>query len=842
MNYSSESEGEIVESKEKATTALPSTKNISVNRRLREALSRSPSPGLRGSKNNLGSRRERSRSPYRASRGQTWEQTRGEKRRRDDQTNYGRDSKRRSDGNRDDRHDQVDTDRNRTKQYPERYGEGRGREGYGDKRLRTRSPSPRRHAFDRSERRRRDASEEYSARDNRNNHAKHNHARGDTGRFNDNAVSQRADPAHTSSKETESNGASPEQNHRVRFVDAETSRQVRSSASDATMTLTVSSRILPQTSRETEAHASGVTTTAPNVIDEAAAIEERRKRREAIKAKYKGQAAPLLVQALHTANPPASPSAEEIGSVRSARSGKNLRDCHANAPNLVTPESPVASSPRTPRTDSVAGSPEALSVTSDTDLANLTAAAASPQDTDGPSAADYDPSMDMQEDRFRGEKTHETSAQSYDETKTNDQVVLLPKSAVEGLSKTIEPAAGGGGDDMFASDDEDDMFAPAKPEQAAVNGEPSKAVPIPEAKELDMNLLDNWDDHEGYYRVILGELLDGRYHVQANLGRGMFSGVVRATDTKTDRLVAIKIIRNNETMTKAGNKEIQILEKLAEADPEDKKHVIRLERSFVHKNHLCMVFENLSINLREVLKKFGRDVGINIKAVRSYAQQMFLGLSLLRKCNILHADLKPDNVLVNEARNMLKICDLGSAADASENDITPYLVSRFYRAPEIILGIPYDFAIDMWSTGCTLFELYTGKILFTGRTNNQMLRSIMECRGKFSLKMLKKAEFGAVHFDEVDLTFRSVERDKLTGKDVTRLINFVKPTRDLKSRLMAAGGGKKMSEADVKELNLFVDLLERCLSLNPERRMTPAEALKHPFIHRPSSVSAIGSK
>lgn len=101
-----------------------------------------------------------------------------------------------------------------------------------------------------------------------------------------------------------------------------------------------------------------------------------------------------------------------------------------------------------------------------------------------------------------------------------------------------------------------------------------------------------------------------------------------------------------------------------------------------------------------MLKKFGRDVGINLKAVRAYAQQMFLGLSLLRKCNVLHADLKPDNVLVrqmcegiskmaltalqvNESRNLLKVCDLGSASDASENEITPYLVSRFYRAPEI---------------------------------------------------------------------------------------------------------------------------------------------------------------
>lgn len=276
-------------------------------------------------------------------------------------------------------------------------------------------------------------------------------------------------------------------------------------------------------------------------------------------------------------------------------------------------------------------------------------------------------------------------------------------------------------------------------------------------------------------------------------------------------------------------KEIQILQQLKEADPDDKKHMIRLERHFEHKGHLCMVFENLSINLREVLKKFGRDVGINLKAVRVYAQQMFLGLSLMRKCNILHADLKPDNILVNESRTMLKICDLGSASDASDNEITPYLVSRFYRAPEIILGMPYDFAIDIWSIGCTLYELYTGKILFTGRTNNQMLRSIMECRGKFTTKMLRRAQFAYVHFDEM-ANFKSVEQDKLTGRDTIKILTMAKPVRDLRSRLV--GASKGLNEEEMKELNLFVDLLDRCLALNPERRCTPAEALKHPFISR----------
>ena len=77
--------------------------------------------------------------------------------------------------------------------------------------------------------------------------------------------------------------------------------------------------------------------------------------------------------------------------------------------------------------------------------------------------------------------------------------------------------------------------------------------------------------------------------------------------------------------------------------------------------------------------------------------------------------------------------------------------------------MPYDFAIDVWSIGCTLYEMYTGKILFTGRTNNQMLRSMMECRGKFSHKLLRKGQFTNLHFDDM-LNFRSVEKDKITGR------------------------------------------------------------------------------
>ncbi|KAF3917756.1 hypothetical protein ABW20_dc0101922 [Dactylellina cionopaga] len=539
-------------------------------------------------------------------------------------------------------------------------------------------------------------------------------------------------------------------------------------------------------------------------LDEAAILEERRKRREAIKAKYKGQATPLLVSALAL-----------------------------NTPTSATP-TPAENTPLTPGSPQVADysreeSPAEFSIEKQDPTKDTvgTSAENKSQGEDDPSAADYDPTQEM-DDRIKDKRYHqenEVPSAEYDEVKTTHDILMPDKEPpAKDEDTTVNEF------DMFAEgdDDDDDMFAPATSKAKAVKPAGTGAA-IAQAKQMDFNMLDDWDDFEGYYRVILGELIDGRYHVQANLGKGMFSSVVRALDTESDKLVAIKLIRNNETMRKAGLKEIDILKKLVAHDPEDRKHCVRLERSFDHKGHLCLVFENLSINLREVLKKFGRDIGINLRAVRTYAQQLFLGLTLLKKCNILHADIKPDNILVNDGRNILKICDLGSASDAAENEITPYLVSRFYRAPEVILGMPYDFAMDMWSVGCTLYELYTGKILFTGRSNNQMLKSMMECRGKFSQKMLKKGQFTLMHFDEM-LNFRSVEKDKLTNKDVVRVINFTKPTRELKPRLLASASG--MKDPEIKELNLFIDLLDRCLQLNPEKRITPLEALKHPFIHK----------
>lgn len=79
-----------------------------------------------------------------------------------------------------------------------------------------------------------------------------------------------------------------------------------------------------------------------------------------------------------------------------------------------------------------------------------------------------------------------------------------------------------------------------------------------------------------------------------------------------------------------------------------------------------------------------------------------------------------------------------------------------------VMGVPYDPSLDIWSIGCTLYELYTGKILFPGRSNNQMILLMMELKGRFNTKMIKKAKFGDVYFDDLG-AFQSVEKDRITG-------------------------------------------------------------------------------
>ena len=254
----------------------------------------------------------------------------------------------------------------------------------------------------------------------------------------------------------------------------------------------------------------------------------------------------MLVQALQLGNKP-NQSVSSLGQQSSGDSslGTTPHWTMRTVTNYWKIASPLVSTPGTPQDP---GSPAFL-ITNDQELANTNGDSNNTEE-DGPSAADYDPTMDMREDRQRDDQRHgeEVSSGAYDEIKQSiEQDVLIPATSA---TTTEQPKKSKEDFDMFADDDED-MFADEPAEstnEKEVSNEVSKAVSIPQAKTLDIGMLDNWDDSEGYYKIILGELLNGRYHVQSNLGKGMFSGVVRAEDKTTNKLVAIKLIRNNETM------------------------------------------------------------------------------------------------------------------------------------------------------------------------------------------------------------------------------------------------------------------------------------------------------
>jgi serine/threonine-protein kinase PRP4 len=96
--------------------------------------------------------------------------------------------------------------------------------------------------------------------------------------------------------------------------------------------------------------------------------------------------------------------------------------------------------------------------------------------------------------------------------------------------------------------------------------------------------------------------------------------------------------------------------------------------------------------------------------------------------------VKPDNILSSNNNKTVKLCDFGTALYTDEANLVDYMQSRYYRAPEIVLGSPYDFAIDIWSAACTIYELFTGKILFQGKNNTDMLKLMMAVKGRFSYR------------------------------------------------------------------------------------------------------------
>jgi len=236
-----------------------------------------------------------------------------------------------------------------------------------------------------------------------------------------------------------------------------------------------------------------------------------------------------------------------------------------------------------------------------------------------------------------------------------------------------------------------------------------------------------WDDENYDYIITPNEHIhNGRYQLQRRIGKGSFGQVVKAKDTHTNKEVAIKIIKSKKPFLMQAKTEIMLLQDLNDNDEQDEHNIVRLLSTFIYRNHQCIVFEMLSLNLYELLKNT-HFAGVSLNLIRKFAKQILKGLAYLARpdIDIIHCDLKPENILLRHPkRSGIKIIDFGSSCKSSKR-MYSYIQSRFYRSPEVMLGLPYSVAIDMWSLGCVLVEMHTGEPLFSGTDQFDQMQKIV---------------------------------------------------------------------------------------------------------------------
>ena len=270
------------------------------------------------------------------------------------------------------------------------------------------------------------------------------------------------------------------------------------------------------------------------------------------------------------------------------------------------------------------------------------------------------------------------------------------------------------------------------------------------------------------------------------LGQGTFGQVFKCQQQvpqggERKPTVAIKVVKNKPAYLRQAQSEVGVLRLLNEKhDPGDEKHIVRLLDSFSDKSHLCLVFELLDLNLYELLKQ-NQFRGLPLSLIRHFVRQILQAMGVMEEAGIIHCDLKPENILLSSAtlqrppkvvvkgggngatakaassskmnQNSVKVIDFGSACFEGRTMYT-YIQSRFYRSPEVLLGLPYDAGIDMWSLGCICAEMFLGLPIFPGVSEHNQLTRIVEMLGA-------PPEFMLEHGGNTGKYFR--RRKKTTG-------------------------------------------------------------------------------
>nr|BAI87826.1 c-jun N-terminal kinase [Penaeus japonicus] len=314
-----------------------------------------------------------------------------------------------------------------------------------------------------------------------------------------------------------------------------------------------------------------------------------------------------------------------------------------------------------------------------------------------------------------------------------------------------------------------------------------------------------------FYTVEVGDTrftILRRYTNLKPIGPGAQGIVCAAYDSVTQQNVVIKKLSRpfqNVTHAKRAYREFKLMKLV------NHKNIIGLLNAFTPQKSLeefqdvYLVMELMDANLCQVIQ-----MDLDHERMSYLLYQMLCGIKHLHSAGIIHRDLKPSNIVV-KSDCTLKILDFGLARTAGTTFMmTPYVVTRYYRAPEVILGMGYTENVDIWSVGCIMGEMIRGGVLFPGTDHIDQWNKIIEQLGTPSQEFMSRLQPTVRNYVE--------NRPRYPGYSFDRLFpDVLFPAESTDHNRLKASQAR--------------DLLSRMLVIDPERRISVDDALMHPYIN-----------
>ncbi|XP_078535237.1 mitogen-activated protein kinase 12 [Lissotriton helveticus] len=308
----------------------------------------------------------------------------------------------------------------------------------------------------------------------------------------------------------------------------------------------------------------------------------------------------------------------------------------------------------------------------------------------------------------------------------------------------------------------------------------------------------------GFYRQEINKTMwevRERYRDLLTVGSGAYGTVCSAIDKKTTAKVAIKKLYRpfqSELFAKRAYRELKLLKHMQHENVIGILDVFTPDMTLEKFNDFYLVMPFMGTDLGKIMKheKLSED------RIQFLVYQILRGLKYIHSAGIIHRDLKPGNLAVNEDCE-LKIIDFGLARH-TDREMTGYVVTRWYRAPEVILNwMHYTQTVDIWSVGCIMAEMFTGRPLFKGNDHLDQLTEIMKVTGTPTQDFVQKLE-------SADAKNYIKSLPKVQKKDFAAVLKYANP--------------------------LAVSLLEKMLVLDADKRVTAAIALAHPYFEQLQDV------